>query len=822
MRNVHRCCTAISMSVLLCASMHAEEISVAQGDTANYNDATSHSIAALDVHGTLNVTGTSKSAITELAFATATTSAYLGTNTGDNAVINIGDYGRIAGGCFVFGGPSGVGGFTIGGKRKDDATSITWNGAKAHLAIAKMVIPEDATSDSGVIDILTLNDGACAGMKQTKGLDQRVVNRSPYVDARILFNGGSFCLFNAYSTTYLFLTEYETNKKDVPEGMGGNSIILESVDGNPIWIRLCNGSPLYAAYGNAEFRGAGDVVLEASGQDNPGWIVNSNVTWCQTGDLKLTGSFTLQCNSASCLPKATTNGIVQVLGNSSCVLDMKGCNQSVNGLVVSGSAMLTNSSVKATTLTIGAGKPDGVFSVQKFGTNGTITVCKSGAGVMTVTNTPAFPPMEVAAGTVHFKDDDCSLGTLWTYADATVIVDSCTLNVGALTDDGAVFLCKNGGQLAVTYDQSEDAKVYLGDVAAIDGLSLCKAGDGELNVHQDAVFSATNIHVSAGTLSFSSLGTTNQWLRFTFNKMYKTRKFPSSQDYMRFELSEILLTDASSGRVDGAGTTKLLDDNTYGSAIANAAADCEAKDMAAGSVWASDQDWTMDETQGYKSRSPSAFFDGQNWTRVAYTNTTDVSEENPKIFIVRLPSVTNTYQYIFKNGYSSYYHPSDWKVESSPDGITWTECDSRSSVVPPSSHNTYYNDGEPYLILDGLYGAAGFQSTANVQVDRGATLDCSRVTGGQTISTLTVDCSDGTGDGTFVNMSFAEEGSLYLVNVSDKNNLKSLPAVFTDAAMSSNLSSWTVYIDGVQSSRRVALWSGRLTIVPLGLSIIVR
>ena len=91
-----------ALATLVCA---ADTITVAQGETQNITAAAT--VTAMEVHGTLNLQGTA-SAAAELTFDPKETKAYLGSAAGDNAVINIGDYGRIKAGRFMVGGPGGV------------------------------------------------------------------------------------------------------------------------------------------------------------------------------------------------------------------------------------------------------------------------------------------------------------------------------------------------------------------------------------------------------------------------------------------------------------------------------------------------------------------------------------------------------------------------------------------------------------------------------------------------------------------------------------------------------------------------------------------
>ena len=194
--------TCLSASIVACA----ESVSVARDEVRSIS--AEITVEAMDVHGTLNAQGTLEMPA-EIKVDPKSTAVSLGTGDGDNAVINIGDYGRIEGGQYNIGGANGIGGFVIGGKRKDNATSYGY--LKAHLASGQIMLSADATSDTGVIDILTLNDGAYAGIKEKNwsGSYQAIVNRSTQADARVLFNGGVLVFFSS-TWPYVFFSSHNS------------------------------------------------------------------------------------------------------------------------------------------------------------------------------------------------------------------------------------------------------------------------------------------------------------------------------------------------------------------------------------------------------------------------------------------------------------------------------------------------------------------------------------------------------------------------------------------------------------------------------------
>ena len=141
---------------------------------------------------------------------------------------------------------------------------------------------------------------------------------------------------------------------------------------------------------------------------------------------------------------------------------------------------------------------------------------------------------------------------------------------------------------------------------------------------------------------------------------------------------------------------------------------------------------------GYRDRTPSALFDGQSWTRLRYS--TLPTAGNPKVIVVRLPASANdVLQYNFRNGYSTQTEPTDWTLETSPDGVNWTLPNAWVGQVPATTTQGFYNGGVHYQILAGRSGSPGLSPTANVRVDQGATLDFGGVAARQTLANLTVD-----------------------------------------------------------------------------------
>lgn len=820
-----RLVSLLAVGTLTIGMAFADTITVAQGDTQNITAAAT--VTAMEVHGTLRLRGTSKTDVAELTFDPSSTPASLGTAAGDNAIIDIGDYGRIKGGLFSFGGLGGVGGFVIGGKRKNDMTGIEWDGATAHLATGQLRISEDAKSDSGVIDILTLNSGAAAGMNQNVGgKGARIVNASTNVDARILFNGGYFACFNAFNATYLFSTMNNSQfPSDIPAGAGGKSIILESVNGNRIDLRFANGGMGYPKYGSVNFRGAGDVVLYSTDRTYVyGWQWDGSATdWQQNGDLILTGTFRFLCFREDCLPCATTNGIVQLQGNDLCYLDLRGKNQKMNGLVAN-TAMLTNSSATATRIVFGSGKADGVLSVKKVGCTGLITAVKQGTGTLIVTNTPYFPAIKVTGGTVHFKNDDCTLGSLAVNAPAaTVVVDGCTLTVNDPdTGLGSAVSCVNGGRLCLSAAANATNAV---DASNWSGVALEKAGAGTLILGTEPSAALSSVKVAGGTVAVGVIGSTNHFWRVSFK---------STVNGGALAMGPLRLYAHDLSRTDGGGNGGSYGNGTY---TDMSSAGITASQLAPKQFICSRSDYAPDKSaEGSNYRPPVAMFGASTVYSCMFKTQPYPSVNNPASWVVMTYRIPNTaavtYGYDVKSQWEGTgNHPGTWTLESSPDGTdgSWEVMDEKSGMQARTGQCWYHGDGSAYFSTNPyafpkISTGGGFASSANVQVARGATLDCSHVTGGQTFSSLTVDCAAGTGDGTLVNVAFAAAGEVRLVNFPANTPLENyeLPLVFTDAADTLNVHAWTLYVNGVATTKKLSYRNGRLICLPQGTVLLFR
>ena len=248
-----------------------EPLEIAQGATKNVTASESHT--TIDIHGTLTVSGGTSSAVVQLK---GTGPMTVGAASGDNAAVTVGDYGQIDIGnnILTVGGPGGTGLITLGGKRKGNTTTSYAYDA-SHFRCGSIVVSAEATSATGFIDILRLNDGGSLIQAQ---YSEKITNLNATCDARILFNGGSLSVGNAYSSAQRFVST------------AGKAIVFESENGKPIDLRYQYGSAGYPANGLLKTAGDGDMVVysETGSEHHYGWKLNlGHIQWGHKGDFRL-------------------------------------------------------------------------------------------------------------------------------------------------------------------------------------------------------------------------------------------------------------------------------------------------------------------------------------------------------------------------------------------------------------------------------------------------------------------------------------------------------------------------------------------------------
>jgi hypothetical protein len=289
--------------------------------------------------------------------------------------------------------------------------------------------------------------------------------------------------------------------------------------------------------------------------------------------------------------------------------------------------------------------------------------------------------------------------------------------------------------------------------------------------------------------------TDGKFFRFTFKKTVGN---------IILQLSEIQLLDADGNNV-ARGLTKA--------ANGTAATALSAGTFADGGSY------------GYGSNEGSdKLFDDNPDTKMCATgNNMAGSAANYRVFTLRLADEAAPvcgYNFVTANDFVN-RSPSDWLVEGSEDGVTWTPLDERTNEFAPFSVYAAINHGRPYTFSQ-IFESGSIPVDSVVTVDVGATLNLNDASA--TISQLKVDCT--LGGGTINSFRPAAGGTLVLVNVpSEVTSLKGyeIPLAVNPAENAGSVGDWSIVVDGVRrSSCRLKLQNGRLVVVDGSMVIFVR
>ena len=206
----------------------------------------------------------------------------------------------------------------------------------------------------------------------------------------------------------------------------------------------------------------------------------------------------------------------------------------------------------------------------------------------------------------------------------------------------------------------------------------------------------------------------------------------------------------------------------------------------------------------------------------ATSNNMTGNAANYRVFTLRLADDAAPvcgYNFVTANDHANDRSPSDWLVEGSDDGETWTALDERSGEPAPFSVYAAANHGRPYTFSQ-IVESGSIPAASVVQVDAGAVLNLVDATA--TVSALRVDCAAGAG--TINTFRPAAGGTLELVNVPDVTTLRNyvVPITVTDVQDAANLGSWTVTVNGTRRGVRATYRNGEIVLLSGGTYIIVR
>ena len=171
-------------------------------------------------------------------------------------------------------------------------------------------------------------------------------------------------------------------------------------------------------------------------------------------------------------------------------------------------------------------------------------------------------------------------------------------------------------------------------------------------------------------------------------------------------------------------------------------------------------------------------------------------------------------------------HAKSFTVESSSDGVNWTDRGSYNDLTKADWSN-WYGGSSHFAVADATRevegsgrGGHGLTGSVVVRVDSGATLDMSLVkTSESVVSALEFDAT--VGGGTITDAAFASQGTINIVNAT-RQSLRTLavPLTLVRATDTENIKNWTLMLDGVAlRGYEIRLASGVLTFLPPGMFI---
>ena len=659
------------------------------------------------------------------------------------------------------------------------------------------------------------------------------------------------------------LRQFYSSSPFAPSKQAGGDIVLRGEPRSP--IRLSSWGPHWTffrdsgAKANLVTEGACDFIVQCP---EKGVTLNlTNVVWRHAGDTVLIprgeGAF-FRVQRPHVLPWGAQTGVVKVRTDTkgtAVTLNLNGHDQKVNGLVVEAPSRIANiadngAPAQPATLTFGAGNTDGVLvgAVE----DGTISCVKEGAGALTLSNatvralTVTNGVLKVFPGTVN------RIGTL------------------VLTN----------AALEVALDAQLEVETFVHDDALVDAVAIRAKATNEMTVATRALYPFTKIektgaafhtmtlpprangaalHVKEGVLRLGGSACTNAWWRFIAKKASiekRTDTWNGKTLVSTLFLGSLgLFTPSGLPSLGVTGAHEVAADSPDAAALAPGWAASRNR----WTVWGPDRGkayFGMDRDPvltGGGAYSPLAFlqcygddemnhYDGtrkEDWVTywygtVMFTNRVlkadDAATWETVYWRARDAARQPVTCYALRRGVNmtakDYPCPSDWELQTSPDGVVWTTLDARAgeraweegdagSTKLNAQYSFTYNNHIPYLFR-ARRADWKFLDFGAVRVDAGATLDVEELHEANiAFNRLAVDCA---GAGTITTFRPAANGRLDVTTVAGTGpkglpRRLTLPLTFGRLVAAENLASWTVYVDGERSfASAVGVDGGRLAV----------
>ena len=782
----------VALAVVSCVAAHAAAYEIALGDSEVFADAATHTYDSIVVAGDLLIGSNTK------FVSTGAVSLSGGTVT-------------IDGGASVFGkdqsdssitvtfNPAPDGSYTkvTVQNGKLDATTVDgisgscYNFSGKMLTIAAGNASSVAKYPNGLIPFLDLNGGAAnfhqvqnnsslTGLVNVAG---NAVSHFGHLHSWLngvgFFKSGNFRIDVESGATLRFdaknnrVSYNESGCGVLVEGSGDLQFLNNYQSGTDTTkLRFRRGAVLDVA---------GTVSFDGTGASSTGWfcfdhddVFGPNVGKIQTGGVN-NGKVVLE----------VTNGVAVTVHDFAANLEK-------DSLVGAGTIRIDASAAARSfaaniPATYGSGTVNAI-GVAKFGAN---------EAVLAVTN---LPTLKIESGAVRITND-CFVAILSGAAGATIIADGCmvTLGSGTISACGLSFETRNGGEFAVC------------------------AGAGQTTVYGPGTIGST-IHAVSGNLVFSALGVQQKYLRWIFRKA-KTSPNPVWIDRLwLFDVDGNLATPSMTRVSDNTSSLSagqacwIYSSATNITLDASASASYQGADRLATYVLGGKQ---SNYNNFLKCASPVV--DPENAdSRLGIAMRLADDAKNVTGYNMMAPD---------KDRY-----PASWTVEASDDGETWTVLDTHDDyVINP------YSQYETYAWYDGVYQVAtvnehfkfsGYKSNGlaadpaevvSLQVDYGATVDLTAYTvAPQKIGGISYDVA--LGGGVIRGGALIAEGRIDLANF-DAANPAPLSLELDGTIDIANLSSWRVFVDGVERTKYVPKYhpsTKEISLIASGLIIVVK
>ena len=585
--------------------------------------------------------------------------------------------------------------------------------------------------------------------------------------------------------------------------------VLEGIGGAPAWIVAGGGggsfnpetyvTKLVEGSASVEFKGACNALFTTTGTDKRCLSI-ANATFSNTGIVAVTN---IGVKIAGPVTFGTGVSAIILGGNGVGYLDLAG--HTVTGRTMHVDAGVVKTTAAGGTLVFAPAAEE----VQTF--TGAIAspavLRKAGAGTLAL-GASTVSSLEIAEGTVRVTSPAATIASLAVAAGAELVVDGCAFAWPGSADavEGGV-RCINGGSIVSASNSSIFGGVNLSG-------GIVKDGAGKLIVYDPAALGGT-IHVAAGTLAFSREGLTAPYHRWTFKELSDCSATVSAGKPKALILADLWLWGDDGTRI-ASGAMSNADDLTPPANLAAGyiAWQCEVE-------YGSANSWL---------RSLKKIFDsGTDDRPILVAPVIDPADSSTWLsFAYRLP--VGSRPAIDYDLRAEYYRPRSWTVEASENGVDWIVVDDRAGVEPVDNtgYTRFFDGGDRNspthkFRLSGYVteGVRNMPADASVQVDEGATIDFSAVSGGQRVNEIAVDAAAGAG--TLVNAKAAAEGSLRIVSPVPLSGVIDTGLSVGGIADAQNMSGWAVYVNGVLRKGWCVCTSGEtITVLPAGMLLIVR